>query len=283
MSKIKIALLVIAIVVFVLIITTYVANAFFNHGVRKEVKEFFSEVKSSSTIIRKEDIEGLPLNVQKWLEYSGIIGQEKITSVRLIQKAEMRLGADSSWMPVIAEQYFTTVEPGFIWKAKIKPAPFIHIVGRDKYYQGKGSMLIKPFSLITIADSHGREMDQGAMLRYLAETVWFPTAVLENYITWEEIDSNNAKATMSYGGVTASGIFTFNEVGEVIKFEAERYGEFDGEFRLETWSIPLRDYKEFNGIKVPTKGYVTWKFETGDYNWFNFELIEIEYNNPVSY
>ncbi|TYQ17707.1 UNVERIFIED_CONTAM: hypothetical protein Cloal_0068 [Acetivibrio alkalicellulosi] len=281
MSKIKIASLAIAIIVLLLIISSYVANVIFDCRVKKEVKEFLSEVEKNSTIIEREDIEGLPLNVQKWLEYSGIIGREKINSVRLIQNADMRLGKDSSWMPVRAEQYFTISNPGFIWKAKINVAPLIHIVGRDKYYEGKGSMIIKPLSLFTLADSSGKEMDQGAMLRYLAEIVWFPTAALEDYITWEEIDNNIAKATMSYGGITASGIFTFNEVGEVIKFEAERYGEFDGEFKLELWSIPIREYKEFDGIKVPTKGDVTWKFKERDFNWYNFELIEIEYNNPI--
>ncbi len=88
---------------------------------------------------------------------------------------------------------------------------------------------------------------------------------------------------MTYGEITASGIFTFNDKDEVINFEAERYGEFDGETRLETWSIPLRDYKEFEGIRVPTKGDVTWKLDTGDFNWFNFEVTEIEYNKPVPY
>ena len=48
------------------------------------------------------------------------------------------------------------------------------------------------------------------------------------------MDENTATATMSYKGMTASGVFTFNEKGEVVHFEAERYGEFDGEYSLET-------------------------------------------------
>lgn len=188
-----------------------------------------------------------------------------------------------SWMPVEAEQYFTIDEPGFIWKAKIKAAPLFHIVGRDKYYEGKGNMLIKILSLITVADARGKEMDQGTLLRYLVETVWFPTAALSSYIKWEEIDSNSAKAAMSYRGVTASGVFMFNENGEVINFVAERYMALNGRYVMETWSTPMKDYKEFDGIRIPTKGEIIWKLKTGDFNWFQFEITEIEYNKPVVY
>lgn len=255
----------------------------FNKNVKQEIVALFSNIKLKSEIVTKEDLENLPENVQRWLEYSGINGREKILTVRLKQKATMRLNKNKPWMSVQAEQYFTTEEPSFIWKATIKPAPLIHIVGRDKYWNGKGSMLIKFLSLFTVADSEGKEINQGTLLRYLAEMVWFPTAALNNYIIWNEIDDNNAQATMTYKGVTASGLFSFNDKGEVIKFEAERYGEFDKKFKLEVWSISLRDYKAFEGIMIPSNGEVTWKLKSGDFNWFNFEVTEIEYNVPLSY
>jgi len=276
-------LIVIVVLLALFIAGSFIAKFLFNQNVEKEIEEFFSKVENKDEIVTKTDISELPQNVQKWLEYSGIIGKEKITVVRLKQKADMRLEKDKPWMPVQAEQYFTLDEPGFIWKANIKAAPLIHITGRDKYENGKGNMLIKVLSIFTVADSQGKEIDQGTLLRYLAETMWFPTAALNEYLTWEEIDADNAKATMTYGEIMASGIFTFNDRGEVINFEAERYGEFDGETRLETWSIPVRDYKEFEGIRIPTKGAVTWKLDTGDFNWFNFEVTEVEYNKPMPY
>ncbi|KUO49818.1 MAG: hypothetical protein APF76_00815 [Desulfitibacter sp. BRH_c19] len=283
MSKLTLVLIIIAVLLVLFIAGSFIAKFLFNQSVEKEVEDFFSKVENKGEIVTKGDIVGLPQNVQKWLECSGIIGKERITAVRLKQKADMRLEKDKSWMPVQAEQYFTSEEPGFIWKANIKAAPLIHIVGRDKYEGGKGNMLIKVLSLFTVADSEGKETDQGTLLRYLAETIWFPSAALNEYLTWEEIDADNAKATMTYGEITASGVFTFNDKGEVINFEAERYGEFDGETRLETWSIPVREYKEFEGIRVPTKGDVTWKLDTGDFNWYNFEVTEIEYNKSVPY
>lgn len=218
MSKV-ICVLISIIIIFVLFITgPFIGNSLFNKSVGNEIKTLFSKVKNKNEVVTKTKMKVLPKSVQRWLEYSKIVGRSNITSVRLRQKAEMRLKTDKHWMSVQAEQYFTTEKPGFIWKARIKAAPLIHISGRDKYWDGKGSMLIKLLSLFTVADSEGKEINQGTLLRYLAELVWFPTAALNEYITWDEIGGDHAKASMNYKDVTASGVFTFNDKGEVIKF-----------------------------------------------------------------
>lgn len=268
---------------FLLITASFIADSMFTRNAEKEVKELFKNVSRKTEMVQKSDLEGLPLCVQKWLENSQVIGKEKIKTVRLKQKGIMRTAEDGRWMPVEAEQFFTVDEPGFIWIARIKMAPFIHIAGRDKYQNGKGHMLIKLLSLIPLADSRGKEMDQGTLLRYMAEMPWFPTAALCSYIKWEEIDSNRAKATMSYGGVTASGIFEFNETGELVSFIANRYREYNGKYVLQDWGGITRGYREFNGIRIPNKTDVIWKPETGDFNWYRCEITEIEYNKPVMY
>ena len=262
---------------------SFAGRRLFDRKVDKEVEALFEKVERDDRKISEADLEGLPDAVRRWLENSGIMDRGDIKAVRLRQNAEMRLAEDKPWMPVRAEQYFIPHQPGFIWKADIRMAPFIHISGRDKYDEARGNMLIKVLSLFTAADSSGPEIDQGTMLRYLAETIWFPSSALNDYIIWTNIDENNAEATMTYGDVSATGVFTFNSDGDPTHFEAERYGEFDGEMRLETWAIPLKSYREFEGVRVPTEGEVTWKLASGDFNWFNFEVVEIEYDHPRPY
>lgn len=272
------------VIAFLAVAIIFIANSLFRQKVKREVKKLFNNyVENKKQIVRKADLEGLPLCVQKWLEYSQVVGKERIRTVRLKQIGAMRTKDGQPWMPAEAEQYFTIDEPGFIWKAKIKVNSILHIAGRDKYQDGKGNMLIKFLSVINVANARGMEMDQGALLRYLAETVWFPTAALSPYIKWEEIDSKSAKATISYKGVTASGVFLFNDQGEVVNFVTERYMEVKGRFVLETWSTPMKDYKEFSGIKIPAKGEVIWRLKTGDFSWYQVQLKEIEYNRPVVY
>ncbi len=262
---------------------SFFASLQFDKNVDREVREFFSVVENKGDIIQWADLEGLPPVVQKWMEQSQVVGKERIVAVRLKQKASMRIKEGGPWMPAGVQEYFRVDDPGFIWKARVNMAPLLYFAGKDKYEEGRGHMLIKFLSLVKVADARGKEIDQGAMLRYLAETVWFPSAVLSNYIKWEEVDANSARATMTYGGVTASGLFTFNQKGEVVNFVARRYGDFNGRYLMKTWVINIREHKEFNGIKIPAAGEVIWKLETGDYNWYQFEIEDIEYNKPAGY
>jgi hypothetical protein len=286
MSKIVIVILgIVAGVIVLVLVASAAANSLFERQVKKEVGELYgSNQENKKEIVTKADLAGLPPCVQKWLERSNVLGKEKIRTVRLKQKGLMRLKEDQPWMPVEAEQYFTVDDPGFVWKAKVKMNPFLYFTGRDRYFQGHGEMNIKVLSLISVVNASGSsEMDQSTLLRYLAEMTWFPTAALNSYIKWEEIDANSAMATMSYKGVTGSGVYTFDDNGDAVSFFAKRYREVNGQYVLDPWGGVVRGYNEFNGIRISSQTDVVWKLETGDFNWFQCEITEIEYNKPELY
>lgn len=256
-----------------------IARVQFNRETEEKVEKLFNAGrKNDPYIISSSDLENLPQPVRRWLEDGGVVGQEKIEVVRLLQEAEMRLNPGGRWMSLNAEQYITVEEPGFIWQARINAAPLVHISGRDVYKEGRGNMLVKPLSLVTIADESGFQIDQGTLVRYLAEMVWFPTAALSDFVSWEEIDENSARAIIRYGNIRVSGVFSFNQEGEPIKFSARRFGEFNGQFRMETWSVSMGDHRFLNGFKIPTSGEITWELDEGDYTWYRFNLKDIEFN-----
>ena len=147
------------------------------------------------------------------------------------------------------------------------------------YDEGKGHMLVKLLSLIKLVDVRDTyEISQGTLLRYLNEMMWFPSAALNNYIQWEAIDSNSAKATMSYQGVTASAVFHFNELGQLTNFVADRYREAGGEFILTKWSTPISEYGTFEGIRIPSKGEGVWHLNSGEFSYIKVEITEVAYN-----
>jgi len=256
----------------------------YNNRVKNEVWELFKRSNETKPdFVTEDDLKDLPETVQRWLRHAQIIGKEEMQSVRLKQKGFIRTKEDQKWMPFNAEQYFMADELGFIWNARIKMAPLIFTAGRDKYRKGKGNMVIKLLSLITVVNASGKEIDQGTLLRYLGETVWFPSAALSTYITWEDIDSNSARAIMSYGGITASAVFNFNDKGEVINFGCERYMAVNDQYILGPYSVHLTDYKECKGIRIPTKVEAVWNLKAGVFSYFGGEIIDIEYNNPSIY
>ena len=280
-AKVGLVVLVIIIVLAVSFTISYIA---FERKVDNEVEKLFKKSKETGPeVISEADIEGLPEPVQRYLRYAQVIGKEKIRTVRLKQKGFFRQKEDQGWMPLNAEQYYTTDPPAFIWNGNLRLLQLPLIKGRDKFYEGKGNMLIKLLPFIKVADASGYEIDQGTLVRYLNEIMWFPTAYLNDYIEWEPIDSGSAKVTISVEGLTASAILYFNEKGEMTNFVAERYMTVDDEFSLETCSTPIEEYREVHGIKIPTKGEGVWKLSSGDFSYIRLEIIDIEYNNPSIY
>lgn len=268
-------------IILLLVSVSMMASNLFERHAKKEVNRLFNDTADKTEMrIKKEDLTGLPYPVRKWLENSQVIGKEIITSARLKQKGLMRTKKDGPWIPAQSQQYFRVDEPGFVWKAKVKMAPFLELSGLDIYREGKGKMSIKMLSLFPIVDATGPEMDHGTMLRFLAEMQWFPTAALNPYIQWEPIDDNTAKATMSYKGVTAFGVFTFNDEGELVRFMTKRYREVGGKFVLTDWGGINKQFKTFNGIRIPSKSDIIWVEPTGEFNWFQCEITDLEYNKP---
>ena len=257
----------------------------FNTMVKSEVIHLYASVpKEDKTIITKEMLDGLPAPVQNWLMGSGIIGKQRIQTLRLKQKGLMRSKPEQKeWSTMHAEQYFAIDEPSFIWKAKMKMIPAIPINARDKYVNGKGEMKISILSLIPIANSNGYEVDQGTLQRYLAEICWFPYAALSPYIKWEAINSTSAKATLTYKGSSGSAVFHFNDRWDLSGCNADRYMGTGNRASLEKWEVRSLEYGVLNGIRIPVKSEVTWKLKTGDFTWLKLEITEIEYNQKGLY
>ncbi|MCU7491946.1 MAG: hypothetical protein HF310_10650 [Ignavibacteria bacterium] len=252
----------------------------FSRMVNSELPSFVSQSPVKSEVIKDSDISGLPPAVQKWLRRSNVIGKDMVKTVRLKQTGQMRTSPEGSWWAFKAEQYFTVDRPAFLWKVDVKANPFLYMTGRDMYHNGRGQMMIKVMSLVPVVDVKGKDIDQGAMLRFLAEGTWFPAFALSSYLRWEEVDSLSARATMTYGGIEASGVYRFNSDGDLVSFEAMRYYFRKEGSTLEKWYIEIdKDgYKEFGGMRIPAKSSVTWKLKDGDYKWLNVEVTEMGFN-----
>jgi len=252
----------------------------FDRKVSLEINNMFSQVTiKDHSPVTTGMIARLPVPVRKWIKNSGLIGKKKIYAVQLKQKALMKMKPEQvKWTDAYAEQYFTIDKPAFIWKVDMQMMSFIDISGRDKFIEGKGEILIKMFSLLNIVNEKGEKMDEGTLQRFLGEIVWFPSAALSQYITWEAIDSLSAKATMNYKGTSGSGTFYFNEQGDFVKYSALRYKDIEADAQRYEWVITVKEHSIKNGIKIPTIMEATWKLESGDWTWLKLEITDIEYN-----
>lgn len=159
------------------------------------------------------------------------------------------------------------------------------LAGLDKYIDGKGNMQNKGLLFIPIVNASDAKTDKGEMLRYLSEMCWYPSATLSPFpfVTWQSIDASRAQATVHYKGVSASAIFTFDIQHRLVSVAAKRYKGDGAQSQLEDWYIPVRAWKPIDGISVPVKGDVIWKLPTGNFNYYHWEITDIDYNRPVLY
>jgi hypothetical protein len=256
----------------------------FQHRIDGEARAVLAGAsRPGERVVEARDLEKLPTPVKRWLEASGAVGHARAATVRLRQRGEFRTAPDKPWMPVVAEQYYSVDPPGFVWSVDARMMGVLPIAGRDRYAGGHGHMLIKAASLFTVADGRGPEIDQGALLRYLGEIVWFPSAALADYVSWQAIDEHSARATMTYAGVTASMVFGFDERGRVVSEAADRYMVTGSGASLEGWFIPVTEWRKFCGVEIPTRGNTIWKLATGDFDYFRWEIVDLEVNHPALY
>jgi hypothetical protein len=252
---------------------------------QRRVNSEIDEVLGSAQFARRdpvseEDLRILPEPVQRWLRWSGAVGKPIPSTIRLKQKGELRVG-DLGWLPFTAEEYYCTNPPGFVWTANTRMAPGISVLGKDSYLHGRGALEMRVLGLVPVARDSGPEMDQGDLLRYLNEIMWFPAGALIPEITWEPVDDVCARATMTHGGVSGTAVFSFDTEGRPTNMTADRHDRESG--AVVPWSTPISAYGEFDGLRVPTTGEALYSHDTGDLSYIRLTVTDVGHNISQRY
>jgi len=261
----------------ILILTLIIGKANYVLNFKKELNLLFANSKNISTKkYTHEQLVGLPGPVQRYFKHVLNENIPYISYVRLKHDGHFKPAVNKNWTDIKGEQYYTTATPGFMWKGNIG-----FISARDQYLNDKGSIVITFLNLINIKRGQGKHFDQGELLRWLGESVWFPTNLLpSNRLTWLPIDDTTAKLLFNYQELSLYFIVKFNEKDEITQLETERF--FDNK-SLKPWIGNFYHYKEINGIRIPTVIRASWRLEQGDHNYVIFNLEEIEYDIPNKY
>lgn len=219
---------------------------------------------------------GLPEPVQRYFKSVLKDGQPYISSVRLEHNGLFKTDLKKDYINITGEQYFSVLQPQFIWRGITTMFTAI-----DSYIADKGSLKVFLLDIFKIVDSKGSTLDEGELQRWMAESVWFPTNLLpsEN-VKWTKIDENSAKLSFCYKEISFHFIVTFNAVGEITTIQTQRYMTDE---KRETWICKMSNYKEISGIRIPFSAEVIWRLSSGDYSYAKFKVQKIEYNkhDPV--
>jgi hypothetical protein len=251
----------------------------FARRVRREAEEMWAAAAAPPPIDRAR-VDELPAPVRRYVANALANGPPAVRTARLRHGGTFRPKLDGGWLPIRGEQYFVASPPGFVWWGRARVAPGLWIDARDRSVGGIGNMRVMAESTFTLADASGPEIDQGALLRLLAEMTWFPTALLDDrYVTWTAVDDRRTRATLGVGGREVACLFEFGVDGLPASVSADRYRDLGGRAVLTPWRGEFADYRAVRGMLVPHQVAVYWHVDGQDIPYARFQVERLEYNS----
>lgn len=227
------------------------------------------------------DIEKLPPPVERYLSAVLAEGQQVASGARFTHEGTFNMGEkEPDWRSFKSSQVVSTRRPGFVWNARVRVAPFVDAFVHDAYVAGEGVLNARLLGLVTVADVRGTpEAAKGELLRYLAEAMWYPTALLPGHgVSWEAIDGRSARATLSDAGLSVSLDFRFGEDGLLESTYTASRPRITGDRVIEqAWGGRCWAYEMHEGIRIPVEAEVAWFTPAGPHPYWRARLTGIEY------
>lgn len=239
-----------------------------------------NQQKQHGHLFETADFSHLPLAIQRYIDSCGYIGTPQMSCLKMeYHDVDFMQGRNGPTLKIDYTQYDFVAKPSRM--AFIDSSMFgVPFEGYDYYQNGVGGMKGVIAKGITLFNQTGADMDKACLATYLAESMFAPSILLQDYISFEEISDYEVEATISYEGQTASGIFTFNEQYEFISFTTNdrAVSNSDGTMEYIPWSAVCEEYAvSENGIKYPTKFKAIWNYPDGDFVYFDRLISKVLY------
>ncbi len=187
--------------------------------------------------------------------------------VRLTQRGEMFFHPGAKPVSFSAEQIIAVSEVGFLWHA--------HFAGKCGLMQvidyvtcgeaGLEAVLLGMVPLVQLRNTDSAF--RGEAMRYLAELIWNPDALLSNgQLVWRVIDEQTLAVGTGQLTRWSEVRLLLNEAGDVIEIQAEDRPRQVGQGTLNTaWFGRASDYQTIGGRRLPTQAEVGWVLEDEEF------------------
>lgn len=270
------------VIVLIILIMTYRYYGGTHRAYKKNVsRALTASAVSNPPIIIDEDLLALPVVIQNYLRYVGVVGKKKISQIFIQIDGEMRLDKEKDWASIKANQT-TFIDQNIRLFYMIMNYKGIPINGLHHFEKGEASMVVKILDLIKVADNRGEIMNKAETVTFFNDLCIFnPSALIDANITWEEIDELSVRAHYTNEGITVSAELFFNKEGQLINFISnDRYEvHSNDEYEQIKWSTPVSDYKNFNGYNLASRGEGIWHYEDGDFCYIKMNIKNVHYGS----
>ena len=237
--------------------------------------------RTGSAAFDPRELEALPLPVRRYFERALRPGQPVVLVARVKTEGEFQTdAAKGSWTPFTADKVYVAHPPAFDWVARLRSAPRLFVFVHDAYRAGSGLLRAELLGLVPVASQEDTpDVARGELLRFLAESCWFPTALLPGRgVAWEALDEERARATLTDRGTSVSLEFRFGPDGLVASvFAPERPRTVGGRNVATPWEGTWTAFGPRNGMRVPSAGEVAWVLPDGRLPYWRGRVTSVAY------
>ena len=229
----------------------------------------------------RRELENVPAPVHRYSYTVLEDGQPIVAAVSLDLVGTLnRSDAAAQWKPFTSTQRVVTRRPGFDWDGRLAMIPGLSVRVHDAYVMGEGMLHAALLGLVSMVNVRGTgAVAQGELMRFFAEAVWYPTALLPSQgVHWDAVDQHSARATLKDGDLTLTMLFRFNENGLIDTVRAEARGRtVGGDVVATPWHCRFWNYTIRDGMRVPLDGEAAWVMPEGAKPYFRGRITKIGY------
>ncbi|PYU63894.1 MAG: hypothetical protein DMG49_27585 [Acidobacteria bacterium] len=218
--------------------------------------ELWKSAPLTDRVFSSRQLSGLPEAARRYVEHAIVEGTPLASAVRLRMHGEIKL---KRWCPFSAEQVISW-KRGMIWNAVVRMHA-MPIRGGDSFVDGHGAMRWKLFGIVPIINASGLDLDRSAAGRVNIESVWLPSVLCGDEVSWTESGTSSPHARFNAHSETAEIDFLVDEIGRLKSVSMPRWGNPNGsEFRCTNFGGFVEQERRFGGYTIPTRMRVGWYF-----------------------
>ena len=135
--------------------------------------------------------------------------------------------------------------------------------GSDRLVSGEGATRWKLFGIIPVMTVSGADITRSTMGRLHAESVWLPSVLCGNDVSWTTSGSSHLHAGFTAHDETSNLAMTINNKGRLESLKLPRWGNPEGaEFHYVDFGGVAEEEGTFSGYTIPTRLRIGWYRDT---------------------
>lgn len=245
----------------------------------RQVYEQILQTPESNLVLTDAMLADLPPQLQRLYRQSGYLGKPLAAYLKMdFEQADYTPSFHQSSILVSSQQTLWADTPlRFNYASgRLALASYESLQSYRSQFGESSQIFARYFQL---GAESGLAASKNQLLAWLADSIWLPKVALSGLVSWEEIDPQHLKATVSDGALQVHGVFEFDADGLLTGFFTNETEGFDteGEWGYLPWVVNLADYNTQSGYFLPSSYTLSWVFPMGRYPYFTSQDLQFHF------